>query len=163
MQEPEPERVEWNARDFGNVAHLVLECWGRDEEARGLSKTEAIAEWVTRHVQRNSVVTSDGLACFNGISDAGCEHWYVVTGGGPNSVKTPELQWVNTLLGNVKRSIHGTYHAISPKHLPRYLAEFSYRFNRRFKLAEMLPRLAYIALRTPPMPYRLLKVAEAYG
>jgi len=126
-------------------------------------RREAIAEWVARHVQPNSVVTSDGLACFNGISDAGCEHWYVVTGGGPNSVKTPELQWVNTLLGNIKRSIHGTYHAVSPKHLPRYLAEFSYRFNRRFKLAEMLPRLAYIALRTPPMPYRLLKVAEPYG
>ena len=87
----------------------------------------------------------------------------MVTGGGPNSAKTTELNWVNTLLGNVKRSIHGTCHAIRPKHLPRYLAEFSYRFNRRFKLVEMLPRLAYIALRTPPMPYRLLTMAEVYG
>ncbi|MDJ0864052.1 MAG: IS1595 family transposase [Gammaproteobacteria bacterium] len=126
-------------------------------------RREAIAEWASRHVQSGSVVTSDGLACFNGIVDAGCKHWYVVTGGGPNSAKTTELHWVNTLLGNVKRSIHGTYHAISPKHLPRYLAEFSYRFNRRFKLVEMLPRLAYIALRTPPMPYRLLTMAEVYG
>ena len=123
----------------------------------------AIAQWAARHVQPESVVTSDGLGCFTGIQGAGCGHWYVVTGGGPDSAKTPELHWVNTLLGNVKRSIHGTYHAINPKHLPRYLAEFSYRFNRRFRLAEMLPRLVYAALRTPPMPYRLLKMAEAYG
>ena len=30
-----PDRVEWNARDFGTVAHEVLERWGRDAEARG--------------------------------------------------------------------------------------------------------------------------------
>lgn len=126
-------------------------------------RRRSVAGWVTRHLHPGSVVTSDGLACFNGIQDAACEHWYVITGSGPASVKTPEMHWVNTLLGNVKRSIHGTYHAVSSKHLPRYLAEFSYRFNRRFALGEMLPRLAWIALRTPPVPYRLLKMAESYG
>lgn len=30
-----------------------------------------------------------------------------------------------------KRTIHGTYHQISPKHLHRYCAETSYRFNSR--------------------------------
>lgn len=29
---------------------------------------------------------------------------------------------------------NGTYHATQPKHLPRYLAELEYCFNRRFKL-----------------------------
>jgi hypothetical protein len=43
---------------------------------------------------------------------------------------------------------------------PRYLAEFEYRFNRRYDLAAMMPRLGYVAVRTPPMPYRLLKLAE---
>ncbi|MFZ1575378.1 MAG: IS1595 family transposase, partial [Chromatiaceae bacterium] len=36
-----------------------------------------------------------------------------------------------------------------------------YRFNRRFDLAAMLPRLGWAAVRTPPMPHRLLKMAEA--
>ena len=57
----------------------------------------------------------------------------------------------------------GTFHAIREKHLPRYLAEFEYRFNRRFDLPAMIDRLLYVALRTPPMPYRLLKMAECYG
>jgi len=57
----------------------------------------------------------------------------------------------------------GHYHAILLKHAPRYLAEFEYRFNRRFQFPDMIPRLAYVALRTPPMPYRLLTLAEFGG
>jgi hypothetical protein len=48
--------------------------------------------------------------------------------------------------------MHGTYHQASAPHLPRYLAEFSYRFNHRFGLAAMLTRLGQAAVRTPPMP-----------
>jgi hypothetical protein len=55
------------------------------------------------------------------------------------------------MLGNVKNSIHGTYHAIRGKHLPRYLAEFAYRFNRRFDPAGMLASLGRAAADTPPM------------
>ena len=40
----------------------------------------------------------------------------------------------------------------------RYLAEFQYRFNRRFDLPDIIPRLVYVALRTSPMPERLLKL-----
>jgi hypothetical protein len=40
------------------------------------------------------------------------------------------------------------------------LAEFQYRFNRRFDLESMVPRLAHIAVRTPPMPARVLTLAE---
>jgi transposase-like protein len=126
-----------------------------------------IARWATQHVVPGSTVVSDGLWCFSAVTEAGCKHVSIVTGGGPKSVTMKEFTWVNTMIGNVKNAITGTYHSIGGKHghkhLPRYLAEFSYRFNRRFRLDSMLPRLAHVALRTPPMPYRLLKLAEAYG
>ncbi len=70
--------------------------------------------------------------------------------------------WVNTVLGNVKHAITGSYHAIRGHHVPRYLAEFEYRFNRRYDLTAMIPRFLTVAARTPPMPYRLLKLAEPY-
>ena len=73
------------------------------------------------------------------------------------------LQWVNTALGNIKAAITGTYRAINSKHVPRYLAEFEYRFNRRYDLAAMIPRLTWAAVRTIPMPYRLLKLAEVHA
>ena len=65
--------------------------------------------------------------------------------------------------GNIKAAITGTYRAINSKHVPRYLAEFEYRFNRRYDLAAMIPRLTWAAVRTTPMPYRLLKLAEVYA
>lgn len=143
-----------------------------DEEGHPLlmsmNKVEAftsaeISRWSQRHLSSGSTVYSDGLACFNAVSDAGCQHITIVTGGGPNSVKRPEFLWVNTMIGNVKNAILGVYHAMNHKHLPRYLAEYCYRFNRRFDLQQMLSRLIYVAARTPPMPYRLLKLAETSG
>jgi hypothetical protein len=65
------------------------------------------------------------------------------------------------VLGNVTNSLHYSYHQFCGKHLPRYLGEFCYRFNRRFDLAAMLPRLGWATVRIPPMPHRLLKMAEA--
>jgi ATP-dependent helicase/nuclease subunit B len=37
MQSTEPGRIEWNARDFGTVAHEILERWGGDTAARDLT------------------------------------------------------------------------------------------------------------------------------
>ncbi len=66
-------------------------------------------------------------------------------------------------LGNIKAAIVGTYRAIDQKHVPRHLAEFEYRFNRRYDLAAMMPRLTWSSVRTTPMPYRLLKLADVYA
>lgn len=52
MQGPEPDRVEWNARDFGTAAHEIMERWGRDEEARGFSKAEAIHGWLSNELDK---------------------------------------------------------------------------------------------------------------
>ena len=44
----------------------------------------------------------------------------------------------------------------------RYLAEFQYRFNRRYDLLAMIPRLLFASIGTPPMPKKLLKLAESH-
>ena len=51
----------------------------------------------------------------------------------------------------------GERHGATPGRGSPSKGEFCYRFNRRFKLAAMLPRLGWAAVRTPPMPRRLLK------
>jgi len=140
----------------GSPVAMRLSC------VKGFS-TAALTAWAAKHLEPGSTVVSDGLACFGAVTTAGCVHHPIVTGGGRASVELPAFRWVNTMLGNVKRSLDGTYHAVSAKHLPRYLAEFCYRFNRRFDLRRMIARLAYVAMRTPPMPARLLKMAEIHG
>lgn len=121
---------------------------------------QEISAWSAKHLGPGSLVVSDGLNCFPGVRQAECDHEPIIAHSGREYDEFKVFKWVNTMIGNVKNSIHGTYHAVSPKHLPRYLAEFCYRFNRRFQLDEMVNRLAYVALRTPPIPQRLLKLAE---
>lgn len=120
-------------------------------------RTTELEAWSRQHLTPGSTVISDGLACFNAVKTAGCEHDKIVCGGGRASVEEPEFYWVNTILGNLKSALRSSYHAVRPKYAQRYLSEFEYRFNRRFSLADMLPRLIYVSLRTPPMPERLLK------
>lgn len=124
--------------------------------------SKEIARYAQRSVAPASTVFSDGLACFKAFDTRDCQHIASVTGGGRASVQHPSFKWVNTLLGNVKNSLTGTFHAFHLKHAPRYLAEFEYRFNRRFDLGSMIERFSYAAMRTPPMPYRLLRLAEVY-
>jgi transposase-like protein len=106
---------------------------------------------------------SDALRCFSAVTSTGCAHTPVKTGGGPKAAKNPRFKWVNTILGNIKASMAGTFRAVREKHAPRYLAEFEYRFNRRYRLDAMIDRLAYVSLRTAPMPYKLLKLADVYA
>ena len=65
---------------------------------------------------------------------------------------------LGTLSNGTIGSIRSTYHSIGSQYAQRYLSEFQYRFNRRFNLSDLIPRLAYVALRTPPMPEKLLKI-----
>ena len=115
---------------------------------------------VKQIVKREATVVTDGLNCFRGVADAGCGHVALVTGSGRKAARHPSFKWVNTMLGNIKSALVGTFRNLSSQHAPRSLAEFEYRFNRRYDLATIIPRLAYVAVRTLPMPYRLLKLAE---
>jgi len=122
--------------------------------------SRAVEGFARRSLDPTCQVLSDGLRSFAAVSKAGCQHTAIRTGSGPAAARIPAFKWVNTVLGNIKAAITGTYRAIHTKHVPRYLAEFEYRFNRRYDLAAMLPRLTKAALQTPPMPYRMLKLAE---
>lgn len=128
-------------------------------KVKSFSMTE-LERWSRHHLTPGSVVVSDGLYCFTQVTKAGCIHKPIVTGGGRSSAIHPSFHWVNTILGNLKNTVRGTYHAVQPKHASRYLAEFQYRFNRRYDLRAMLPRLVFAAARTKPWPERILKLAD---
>ena len=124
---------------------------------------KAIGKFAKHHLDPGCSVVSDGLRGFAAVTEAGCTHQPINTGSGKAAAQHPAFNWVNTALGNIKAALSGTYRAVSGKHVPRYLAEYQYRYNRRFDLAAMMPRLCWVGLRTPPMPYRLLKLAEVYA
>jgi hypothetical protein len=120
----------------------------------------SLKDWVARRLAPDAEDYTDGLACFRRVADAGHAHTVLDTGGGRAATEVRGARWVNVVLANVKRAISGTYHAIrQAKYARRYLAEAAYRFNRRFRLAEMLPRLAAAVLRCKPCPEPILRAA----
>jgi hypothetical protein len=103
---------------------------------------DSLRDWAARRLAPEAEAYTDGLGCFRRIEEAGHAHTVLVTGGGRAATQAQGARWVNVLLANVKRAISGSYHAIrQAKYARRYLAEAAYRFNRRFHLAAMLPRL----------------------
>lgn len=125
-------------------------------------KKKELKRWASKNLQAGTTVSSDGLNCFRGIQEAGYEHKVYIVGNSRNPQRTTPFNWVNTLLGNLKMALSGTFHKLSRTHLPRHLAIFQYRFNRRFILGDMIERLGFVSLRTSPMPGRLLKLAESH-
>ena len=120
----------------------------------------ALTDWAKAALAPGSHVMSDGLACFTGVTAAGCYHQAMIIGlRKPNQV--PEFAWLNTILGNLKTGFSGTYHAFNfAKYGSRYLAAFAYRFNRRFHLDTLPTRLLVAATTIGPRPARWLRRAE---
>ncbi len=96
--------------------------------------SQAIGKWAKAGLKRSCVVLSDGLGCVATVTDAYSVHIPRVVGTiEPNDL--PEFKWVNTVLGNLKTTLSGTFHALKyRKYCQTYLAAFAYQFNRRFDL-----------------------------
>lgn len=71
--------------------------------------------------------------------------------------------YTNTIEGfwsQMKRSIYGTYHSVSPKHLQSYVDEFAYRYNQRFSSVSAFEGLL---LRLCELPYQGGQKMPAFG
>jgi hypothetical protein len=112
-------------------------------------------------VEPGTTVVSDGGQWFRCIAEQpGILHERHITGSDRAAARHPAFRWANTMLANIKNSLLATHRVVDAKHLPRYLGAFAWRFNRRFVLKTIHERLAIAATATPPMPNRLLKLAE---
>lgn len=84
-------------------------------------------------------IRTDGGNAFPVVTELGHRHE-------PHPKMTPAemdhwLPWVSTVIANAKRFLLGTHHQESPKHLQRFLDEFTYRFNRRWVQGQLFDRL----------------------
>jgi len=102
-----------------------------------------------------ATVRTDGWQAYRVLAELPHRHEPVVTGSGKNAVHL--FPWVHTLIANVKGNIRGVYHGVSEKHLPRYLAEFCYRFNRRFWEDQMFNRMVAACLSTQTITFPELR------
>lgn len=122
---------------------------------------ESISTWAKASLLPATVVTSDGLACFAAVTDAGCVHSPRVVGAlKPRHL--PEFKWVNTMLGNLKTTLAGAFKALKfRKYAQTYLAAFAYRFNQRFDLRGLIATLIVDVARTRPVKEKVIRDRHA--
>lgn len=118
---------------------------------------EAVKHWAQASLRPGSTVYSDGLGCFAAVTEAGCIHVPTVVGSAkPRDL--PNFKWVNTVLGNLKTTLAGAFHALKyRKYAQHYLGAFAYRFNRRFDLRGLVARLVIDVARCKPIKEKAVR------
>lgn len=108
---------------------------GRHKERAGFAKVAVSREttifsqrFVESALSTGTTVKSDGSRSFNDLK--GVEVEQEVMAGLPWRLNQ-WLPWVHRFISNAKSWLIGTHHAVKATYLGRYLAEYTYRFNRR--------------------------------
>lgn len=70
---------------------------------------------------------------------------------------------VHRTFSNLKTWLRGTHHGVSPKHLPHYVDEFVFRFNRRRTPMAAFQSLLGLTAQHAPTTYKMLYAAEPTG
>jgi transposase-like protein len=114
-------------------------------------------------VARPASVATDGWSGYAGLAPAGWRHepLNLSASWGDAALRLPAIHLV---FGLAKRWLLGTHHgAVSSKHLPAYLDEFTFRFNRRTakSISHRFARLIEHAVQIQPTPYRALIATAA--
>lgn len=114
--------------------------------------------FVKDSVKAGTWILTDGYDGYRGLKDD-YTHFPIVQGDGKNAVE--HLPIIHTLFSNLKAWLVGTHHGVSKKHLPRYLREWNYRFNRRWGVGQMEDFLLRRAATRGTITYRELVNGEA--
>lgn len=95
------------------------------------TRKDTIQPLINKHVPKSSILITDTFNAYSGLEET-YNHITVKHSG--RSYKTDKYFHTNSIEGFwslLKRTITGMYHYISPKHLQRYCAECTFRYNAR--------------------------------
>ena len=116
----------------------------------------AVRGFLEQAVEPGSVLRTDGLNIYEGLSGYGHEVVVIKRQTEDASALLPRVHRVASLL---KRWLLGTHQgAVRPEHLDYYLDEFTFRFNRRRSASrgKLFYRLVQQAAQVGPVPYKEL-------
>jgi transposase-like protein len=114
--------------------------------------------FLAAHVAKPATVATDGWRGYLGLPAEGYDHEPVSLSAswGDAALRLPGIHLV---FGLAKRWLLGTHHgAVSEKHLPAYLDEYVFRFNRRTAnlVSHGFARLIEYAVQIKPSTYRTI-------
>ncbi len=127
---------------------------GREKARAGFAKVVISREttinaqkFVDEAIESGSIVNTDGGSGLVNLKHVNADHQ--VMHGMPERLNR-WLPWTHRFISNAKSWLIGTHHGIKAKYLPWYLAETTYRFNRRHDLDGLFHRaLTACAIASP--------------
>lgn len=109
-----------------------------------------IVSAIEKRIQKRSIIKSDGSGAYKKAKEKGYTIEQSVYQKDPKAT-AEHLKWVNVLTSNLKRFLLSTYHGVFSKYRNEYLAEFAYRFNRRYWPEQAFDRLLYACIKAKPL------------
>ena len=96
------------------------------------ASASTLIPWCAMNIKKGARVITDGWSAYNDLEEHGYSHRRILQSA--KGKKTGAyLPMVHLIVSNLKRWLLGTYiGAVLPHHLPAYLNEFTFRFNRRY-------------------------------
>jgi transposase-like protein len=95
----------------------------------GNVRRHAVQSEVRQHVEKGSNVFTDALKSYNGLNQ---DYIHEVIDHAKEYVRgNVHTNGLEGFWSQLKRSINGTFHHVSPQHLRAYVDEFCYRYNQR--------------------------------
>lgn len=155
-------RPEKRGRGAHHKARVLVAAENQGEQPgfASMDVVERIDEESVRRVARKRIrakqtIRTDGYSSFATLAKEGFQHDTLLVGTpGQAAEKFP---WVHTLVSNVKSALQGIHHGVALKHLHRYLAEYCYRFNRRYWEQQLFDRLLIACSLSMPVTFADLK------
>ena len=112
-------------------------------------KGSTVIDFARRNLRKNVRISSDLYSSYKVLSKDFAHEPKEF-----NLLDNPEhLNWLHTIISNAKRFVKGTYHGLGAKHLKAYLAEYCFRFNRRFFGNELFNRLVNCCVNSQTVTY----------
>lgn len=132
-------------------------------EALPGATAQNLKDFAVRNLEQHAVAVTDGLAAYTGLPEVGIGHQSNVIGkDSRRAIKV--LPRIHKLFSLFKRVVLGTYQgSISHKHLPAYLSEFEFRFNRRNAASRWLLFDRVLAAAPAARGLRLAQLTQPVG
>ena len=93
------------------------------------------------NVEAGSMIHTDELKSYGGLSKAGYDHETVNHGAGEYVDGDCHVNGMEGYWARLKLSIRGVHVHVSKKHLQKYVKEFEYLYNRRKQPEQMFDEL----------------------
>lgn len=140
----------------GNDKAIVMGVLARGGEVRAhvvpvVNRPIATAHTVDM-VSKGSLVCTDEHSAYDLLRGEGYKHERIAHGQGEYVRAEVHTNSIEGFWGQLKRSVNGTFHQVSRKHLQAYVDEFAFRYNRRASVTE-----------APIFPSLIERVAEQRG